>query len=503
MQNHPMKISTPFLFAFLFAASCGNDSSKPAGANQPAPDTAISAQSADSLSGGIFLDGLYATSTAPGQDAIRLFDDDPKTGWQTRPGAGPDEGLMLYFSNATDVRIKYVETQAFPGSSFEKEALIQLYVNGQPIKAGAPGERITVEDKDGKGLKVNSLFLRFAETGVEEVTQRSIPTQDQDIQISAFPADGFVGLQTLTLFNDKGEALHIIPPKRVPGQVTASSTLAPESAYGPDNLFDSRKEFAWAEGNPATDGVNETLQFTFEQPVRITAVQIWNGYQRSPEHYKANARVRDFQISGGSAAPQTFTLRDDQAGQKIEFPSAIEGKNFELKIASVYPGKKYKDLAISDMVFYNGAQPFVLSSGQSAQRQQLFRSKAASSPLASLLDRRLHNLVESPFDATAQSLVLRSDGTFVLYLETTTTDESEKVISTTGETIADGNWELLESTGGVAKVKVFGKWFDYSEVMEWYKGPTNREVTKIFNDVLTIDNNTVKGSKMIGTFYRK
>jgi hypothetical protein len=96
-----------------------------------------------------------------------------------------------------------------------------------------------------------------------------------------------------------------------------------------------------------------------------------------------------------------------------------------------------------------------------------------------------------------QSLILRSDGTFVLY------NQEDYDGDANTNTVADGNWEMLESNSQISKVKVFGKWNDVTKIVEYYKGTGKQDVTKIFNDVLTIDAAQVRGEKMIGTFYVK
>lgn len=505
MKKQPMNARPLLAAALLALAACGADQpgKQPAGA-PPADSLASPAAAALPTPavppGAVLLDGLYATSEAPGHAAARLFDGDPATGWRTRTGAGPDEGIMLYFSDRTAQRIKSIQAKPLPGSAFGPDAFIQIYVNGQPVGGGAPGDRIDVQDEQGGGLNVRSLFLRFEETGRETSTERS--EDDDDILISAFPADGFIGLQALELSNDRGEILSLLPPQRRTGSVAASSTLA-SGAYGAANLFDARKEFVWVEGNAATSGEGETITIAFDQPVRITALQVWNGYQRSTEHYAANARARDFTFGAQGGPAGQFTLRDDRAGQKIDLPAAVSGRVFELKINSIFPGKKYKDLAISDLLFYDGALPFVLAVAEAAdQHGNGIRTSTANSPLADLLDRRVYNVISQPFGAVAQSLILRADGTFVLYSEEETFGDESAAIETSAQTIADGNWQLLEANTRTAKVKVFGKWFDYSEALEYYKGPTSREATKIFSDVLTIDRQSIVGEKMIGRFYR-
>ena len=41
----------------------------------------------------------------------------------------------------------------------------------------------------------------------------------------------------------------MVPPRRVKGKITASSTLEPQMAYHVEQLFDHRKEFVWVEGD--------------------------------------------------------------------------------------------------------------------------------------------------------------------------------------------------------------------------------------------------------------
>ena len=181
--------------------------------------------------------------------------------------------------------------------------------------------------------------------------------------------------------------------------------------------------------------------------------------------------------------------RDDRAGQTIELHTAASGQVFELKIISAYPGKKYKDLAISELVLYDGDKPFVLQTPLPEQYRQQVAAKAAATPLDAILNRRISNHIEEPMMISDQSIILRSDGTFVLY--NYWVDETD----TEYETIADGNWELLEAGPKQARVKVFGKWHDLSNFVAWYQGNKQVQTTRIFNDILTIDARQLRGEK--------
>ncbi len=480
------KVTFQALSLLLFLSACGNEPGQKTANHSNSPENAV----APELPPATYLEGIYATSSAAGKGIENLFDNDPNTLWQTLPGTGPDEGIMLYFQNA--LPITSMEIVAAEGSFNkdipETEPPIQIYTNGQVANTGQPNVWMSTTEN---GL-VKSLYIRFLSTGKEETE-----TLQKGINRHSFPKDAFVAIREIKIVNDKGETLRLVPPQRLKGSLTASSTLAPEAAYSSANLFDSRKEFAWAEG-AASAGEGEVLTFEFDNAVNITAIQIWNGYQRSDEHFAANTRVRDFEFAAKGGSGQSYTLRDTKAGQKIELQSPAKGSAFELKIKSAYKGKSYKDLAISDIVFYDGERPFVLQSTLPEKYQATLRTKAASSPIAALLNKRISNAIiedvtEGDVFFNANSLILRSDGTFVYYSESSSGGNLD--IST----IADGNWELLSDT----QVKIFGKWTDQVNWPEYYEGNTQKTPTRIFNDVLTVNAKQVVGTKMVGTFFLK
>lgn len=482
-MNKALYSTLPLL---LILASCGND---------PAPKKASDSAVSDTNTVGnkaptIYLEGIYATSSAAGKGVENLFDSNPATIWQTQAGTGPDEGIMLYFQNALPIATIEIVAGAgsFAASPGDSVKPILVYTNGQVAALGKPNEQIQVSQN---GL-VKSLFIRLGNTGKE-----AVKTLREGVDREFYPDDALISISELKMVNDKGITLLLVPPRGIKGTVTASSTLAPEAAYSAANLFDSRKEFVWVEG-AASSGEEEILNFEFNESIEITAIQIWNGYQRSEDHFSANARVRDFDFGVKGSPLTTYTLRDTKAGQKIELRTPAKGKLFTLKIKSIYPGLKYKDLAISDIVFFQGNEPFVLRSSLPVKYQNQLRAKVGNSQIKALLDRRISNRITEDIPdgdvfTTNKSLLLRSDGTFVYYNENFsggTLDVS---------TIADGNWEILSDT----QVKVFGKWTDQINWPEYYKGTAQETPTRIFKDVLTIDANQVVGTKMLGTFFLK
>lgn len=478
-----MKI--PLLLAlFLFPIfSCGNDSKS----NQaPAATAPFEAEAGLAPT---YLEGIYATSTAPGSSVQNLFDGNPGTIWQTRAGAGPDEGIMLYFQNAQ--LLDAIEVQANTGS-FTEKGMLEIYGNGAIVAQGKPNSSIPLQSK-----LIKSLFIHIQNTGKE--SRETI----NDVEIDTYPDDAAVAISEIVLRDDKGQTMRIVPPKMIKGTAIASSTLNPEAAYSTANLFDGRKEFAWVEGNSATAGVGEVIKFSINDPsVTISAIQIWNGYQRSDEHFESNARLRDFEVEASGAVPNTYTLRDTKGGQRIELATPIKTGNITLLTKSIYPGKLYKDMGISEIVFFEGKAPLQLQTDIPKKFEADIIQKTKGSPLAKLLNHRIFNRM-NPDGSTLfqQSLILRSDGTFVVY--SSSSDPNDETGTAEQKSYADGNWELLSADAQQARVKIFGRWTDESNLADYYKGLARQAFTRIFSDVLTIEKNQLSGSKILGDYYFK
>ena len=63
-------------------------------------------------------------------------------------------------------------------------------------------------------------------------------------------------------------------------------------------------------------GIGESVTATFDRPVTVNAVEIWNGYQRSDDHFKKNARAKRISFGAGDKT-QEFTLTDAMGPQKL------------------------------------------------------------------------------------------------------------------------------------------------------------------------------------------
>src|SRR5262245_32144410 len=124
------------------AASCSKSkqSESVAGANdsteskEPGEPKQESTDVASSTAKGIVLKGIYVTSTQIPHSKFsyqNLFDGDISTSWSTMTGAGPDEGIMLYFDSPLSIDALEI-LQPNSGMISPIDGFV-IYVNGQKL----------------------------------------------------------------------------------------------------------------------------------------------------------------------------------------------------------------------------------------------------------------------------------------------------------------------------------------------------------------------------------
>ncbi|HET9658654.1 MAG TPA: hypothetical protein VFP72_25120 [Kineosporiaceae bacterium] len=143
-------------------------------------------------------------------------------------------------------------------------------------------------------------------------------------------------------------------------RASASSTQKADGniSYTPGNTLDGNPATAWnSDGSVDGPGPGITLSYTFGSPVNLRAITIRNGYQKvrskGVDLWERNERVRQLQITTDSGN-WTWDLEDIRDPQTLDRDFG-RTTTVKLKIVSVYPGTKYKDVAISEVSF--GAAP--------------------------------------------------------------------------------------------------------------------------------------------------
>ena len=383
-----------------------------------------------------FLELCYATSVNMPQNQFgpeNVFDNDPSTCWATMPGAAPDEGLFFSFDKSIIINAIRIET--LPGSSsYEGISRYQLYINGSESDIiAATGEPIPVN------AWVRSIFIRIDATESMEYYENgiryagSLPVGISDI---AFTVIAETGTEV---------PLNVQPITIKSGFVQASSCLEPEEAYHTDFLFDSRAEFGWTDGNESSTGVGESLSFYFDQPQRIEKLRIWNGYHRSQTHFEQNERASMISF-GNDSSESEYSLADIMEPQVITLDAPIEGSSFTLKVLGIHEGATYKDVVISELQFHDGENWFVLDSGESMTRKHDVLQWAHNTAAETFIDKQIYYSRSTAWEDYTQTLVLRSNGSFVLWKHEET-DVSSEIMH------ADGNWQIIDGN----TVEIFGR----------------------------------------------
>jgi hypothetical protein len=351
---------------------------------------------------GVALETLSATS---GIGVERIVDLDPATSWTPVPDPS-EEGVQLRFEAPTV--LQSVRVAGCPIA----DAQVHLFADGASLGKQPLHQGVAQYPVEGE---VRSLYLRVL---------------------------GPVGacLSEVELVGASGETLRAVPPRRVRGQITASSVLAPEAAYRPAYLFDGRTHFAWVEGHEG-DGVGQRLDIQFEEPQQLRSLEIWNGYQRSDDHFAKNARLARILVTGESGS-QELLVADQAGAQLLALEPPLEGSTLSIEILEVSGGQRYPDLVVSELRFHDAQGPFRLETQDLAQAEALLRKEIRGTPLENVVGR----VFESRCSPRVGTLKLRRDSSFVWYGGDAEVEE-----------VFDGAWAIERKEGPWTRVGLYGR----------------------------------------------
>jgi hypothetical protein len=137
-------------------------------------------------------------------------------------------------------------------------------------------------------------------------------------------------------------------------RASASSTLPSRSgAYSIANTLDQDPGTAWnSDGTRTPTGRGVVLTYRFDRPRHLVRITLSNGYLRSKREadvWRANGRLHTVRLTT-QAGSRDVALTDTSTPQTLE---ADLGTTRVLKITllSVYPGTKYKDVALTEIAF--------------------------------------------------------------------------------------------------------------------------------------------------------
>jgi len=146
--------------------------------------------------------------------------------------------------------------------------------------------------------------------------------------------------------------------------INASSELKESNGlnYSPENAHDFNKNTAWIEGK-SDYGIGEFIEYCFDFSemkgynggLGINRILLANGYKKNEQTWENNSRVKQLRVYLNDKPYALLNLLDSFEIQTVEigeikFPANKETK-LKFEITQVYEGNKYKDTAISLLMF--------------------------------------------------------------------------------------------------------------------------------------------------------
>ena len=79
--------------------------------------------------------------------------------------------------------------------------------------------------------------------------------------------------------------------------------------------------------------------------------RIYNGYQRSPQSWAMNSRVKKFKVYKNGEPLCYLVLKDEMGAQQLpDYEYTEDYDVFQFEIMEAYAGSKWADVAISEML---------------------------------------------------------------------------------------------------------------------------------------------------------
>lgn len=187
--------------------------------------------------------------------------------------------------------------------------------------------------------------IRFDSDGNLRITFEQAPASGEG-EITIRP-------DTLEILSVTGEAEAVPEPVGLPTEVTLSaSSVLQEAGYDHSAkcAMDGSSSTAWVEG-AAGDGVGEWLKLDFGRDCRVSAMQIWSGYQKSDSLFAKNSRPARVRITFSDGTSMEAAISDMSGMQTISFNGEHITSSVTITILSVYAGSAYADVCISELAF--------------------------------------------------------------------------------------------------------------------------------------------------------
>ena len=112
----------------------------------------------------------------------------------------------------------------------------------------------------------------------------------------------------------------------------------------------------------------------------------------------------------------------------------------------VYPGEVYRDLVVSELRFFDGEEWFVIDTGATEALKRDNLRWARTCDAGGFMDRQIFADTSVSHYYIMQSLIIRSNGSFVIWKVDERHNSEERMY-------ADGNWQILDDN----TLRIFGR----------------------------------------------
>jgi hypothetical protein len=170
------------------------------------------------------------------------------------------------------------------------------------------------------------------------------------------PGERYVSWQKPKPEEDEPDCWILCECSDTPQTAGATSTLAAQGKnnYSASRLLDDDPTTAWVEGRP-DHGVGVSIVLTMSSGASLgLGWRFLNGYQKNPSTWEDNSRIKTLKMLVNNQPICTIELLDIMGEQSVRLNQLINTEHYLDKecivtfvIEEVYPGRKYKDTALS------------------------------------------------------------------------------------------------------------------------------------------------------------
>lgn len=247
---------------------------------------------------------------------------------------------------------------------------LYLYRNSHPSGSGSSGSQTVgegaaagqnsgaeteekEEDKDADSdPQESSETKKDDSTGTQEDTdtQTQPADTDNDTQISDADTNTTVKSPTLTVAENSPSLSGYT--KVGVSSANASSTIRQSTTSNDAMLmFDGSDKTSWQEGVSGY-GEGETVDIYFDGTYELHYIAFKLGNWRNDKYYYGNAKPKTITLDFGTATAQVTFPDTDRITQYVELSTPVSTDHMQLRIDAVYPGTKWADTCINEIIPY-------------------------------------------------------------------------------------------------------------------------------------------------------